>query len=54
MDDPDYFGVKSGNLRDAGIIAAKSKSPLIHRTKQFESLRTLSLRQPRAWLIVNG
>jgi hypothetical protein len=34
--------------------SAKSKSPLISWTKQFESLRTLSLRQPWAWLVVNG
>jgi hypothetical protein len=32
----------------------KSKSRLIRWTKQFESMRTLSLRQPWAWLVVNG
>jgi ASCH domain len=35
-------------------MPAKSKSPLIRWTKQFESMRTLSLRQPWAWLVVNG
>jgi hypothetical protein len=34
-------------------MSAKSKSPLISWTKELESLRTLSLRQP--WgLVVNG
>jgi hypothetical protein len=35
-------------------MSAKSKSPLIRWTKELESLRTLSLRQPWAWLVVNG
>jgi hypothetical protein len=35
-------------------MSAKSKLPLIRWTKQLESLRTLSLRQPWAWLVVNG
>jgi hypothetical protein len=35
-------------------MCAKAKSPQISWTKQFESMRTLSLRQPWAWLIVNG
>ena len=34
--------------------AAESKSPLVEWTQQLESLRTLSLRQPWAWLVVNG
>jgi hypothetical protein len=32
-------------------VAAKSKSQLISWTKELESLRTLSLRQPWAWPI---
>src|SRR4029077_15278466 len=35
-------------------MTAKSKSSLIRWTKQLESMRTLSLRQPWAWLVVNG
>jgi hypothetical protein len=35
-------------------VTAKSKSPLIRWTKELESLRTLSLRQPWAWLVING
>ena len=35
-------------------MAAKSRTPLIRWSKQFESARALSLRQPWAWLVVNG
>ncbi len=33
---------------------SQSKSPLIGWTPELESLRALSVRQPYAWLIVNG
>jgi hypothetical protein len=35
-------------------MPAKSKAPLSRWTKRLKSLRALSLRQPWAWLVVNG
>ena len=35
-------------------MSAKIKSPLVRWTDCFYDLRTLSLRQPWAWLVVNG
>jgi hypothetical protein len=35
-------------------MPAKSKAPLSRWTKRLKSLRALSLRQPWAWLVING
>src|SRR5712692_3895082 len=35
-------------------MPVKSKTRLVRWTKQLGSVRTLSLRQPWAWLVVNG
>lgn len=36
------------------MAAAKPKSPLIRWSPSLKELRTLSLKQPWAWLVVNG